>query len=143
MSKNIPVDPTNSLNINRISNGTVIVGTIDTSGDLRIDGRVEGTINSGGKVVIGETGKVKGDLAAKTLDIIGQFEGNITVADTTLMKPTAVVEGTLITEKLVVEVGARFDGTCTMGKKEQSKINVQLKPQAAEVRKPEQVEAAS
>ncbi|MDR0660688.1 MAG: polymer-forming cytoskeletal protein [Prevotellaceae bacterium] len=117
----------NNPNINRISNGTTVVGTIDTNGDLRIDGRVEGNINSAGRVIIGETGFVKGDLVAKMLDVMGQFEGTIIVSETTVLKGSATVIGSLTPGKLVVEAGAKFDGTCIMTTKEAAKPAVELK----------------
>ena len=117
----------NNPNINRISNGTTVVGTIDTNGDLRIDGRVEGNIHSAGRVIIGETGFVKGDLTSKMLDVMGHFEGTIIVSETTVLKGSATVIGSLTPGKLVVEAGAKFDGTCIMTSKEAAKSTVELK----------------
>lgn len=117
----------NNPNINRISQGTTVVGTIDTNGDLRIDGRVEGNVHSAGRVIIGETGYVKGDLVAKMLDVMGYFEGTIIVSETTVLKGSAVVVGSLTPGKLVVEAGAKFDGTCIMATKESAKATVGLK----------------
>ena len=130
MSKANAVEPIpnngNNPNINRISNGTTVVGTIDTNSDLRIDGRVEGNVHSAGRVIIGETGFVKGDLTAKMLDVMGHFEGTIIVSETTILKGSATVVGSLTPGKLVVEVGAKFDGTCIMVTKE-VKPNIERK----------------
>lgn len=131
MSKVNTVDTSyngNNPSINRISNGTTIVGTIDTNGDLRIDGRVEGNIHSAGRIIIGETGFVKGDLAAKMLDVMGHFEGTIIVSEVTVLKGSATVIGSLTPGKLVVENGAKFDGTCIMMAKES------VKPAAIELK---------
>lgn len=130
MSKVNTVEPVNNNgnnpNINRISSGTTVVGTIDTNGDLRIDGRVEGNIHSAGRVIIGETGYVKGDLTSKMLDVMGHFEGTVIVSETTVLKGSATVVGSLTPGKLVVEAGAKFDGTCIMTTKEAAKA-VELK----------------
>lgn len=138
MSKVNTVDTTSNINnpnINRISAGTAIVGTIEASGDLRIDGRVEGNINSGGRVIIGETGFVKGDLVAKMLDIMGHFEGTIIVSETTVLKSSATVVGSLTPGKLVVETGAKFDGTCIMTSKDAAKpVSAQKSEKEAELR---------
>lgn len=134
MSKVNTVEPNsyngNNPNINRISTGTTVVGTIDTNGDLRIDGRVEGNIHSAGRVIIGETGYVKGDLTSKMLDVMGYFEGTIIVSEITVLKGSATVIGSLTPGKLVVESGAKFDGTCIMAAKE-AKATVELKSDKA------------
>ncbi len=66
-----------SYNINRISQGTEITGTINTTGDIRIDGILEGNLTSKGRVVIGETGRVKGELNCRFIDVWGTFEGSL------------------------------------------------------------------
>ncbi len=104
-----------TLNINRISNGTRIIGNVEAAGDLRVDGHIEGSIVTIGKVVIGETGSVKGDIKARNLDMMGELTGNIIVSDTVFLKRTSSVVGNMTTNKLVIESGAMFNGTCSMG----------------------------
>lgn len=116
MAKEIYTEPTN-VNINRISEGTSVVGSINATGDLRVDGKVEGTIKATGKVVLGSTGYVKGDIVANTLDMMGHVEGNVVVSDVIMMKSTAAVDGNVAAEKLFVESGARLNGSCLIGKK--------------------------
>ncbi len=103
-----------SHNINRISQGTEIIGTINTTGDIRIDGVLEGNLSSKGRVVIGETGRVKGELNCRFIDVWGTFEGTMSVAETTNMKAMASVTGDLKTNKLCIEIGSKFNGTCSM-----------------------------
>ena len=117
MAKENTIEPM-SADINRISEGTTIVGSINTKGDLRIDGRVEGTINATGKVVVGSTGYIKGDLAAGTLDMMGHIDGNVVVSDVVMMKSSAAIDGNVLTGQLFVESGARLNGHCLIGKKE-------------------------
>lgn len=117
MAKENSIEPTN-LNINRISEGTAIIGSIIAKGDLRIDGRVEGTINTTGKIVIGSTGYIKGDITAGTLDTMGYVDGHVIVTDTVVMKSSAAVDGNVFAGKLLVESGARINGHCLIGKKE-------------------------
>lgn len=116
MAKENFMEPTN-MNINRISEGTTIIGSINATGDLRVDGRVEGTINATGKVVIGNAGYIKGDLTANTLDMMGYVEGNVVVSDIVMMKSTSAVDGNIVAGKLLVESGARVNGNCLIGKK--------------------------
>jgi len=77
-----------SNNINLIGQGTEITGDVNCGGDLRIDGNLTGNINSRGKVVVGETGKIKGEIACKNSDISGIIEGKITVIELLSLKAT-------------------------------------------------------
>lgn len=105
-------DPNN--NQNRISQGTKIVGDITSTGSFRIDGEFEGTIQSSGKVVIGETGSVKGTLNSVEIEIEGKIKGKITVSEILSLRSTARVDGEVSTPKLAVEPGAIFNATCDM-----------------------------
>lgn len=101
--------------LNMIAAGTVIEGEIKSSGDLRIDGTVRGSVLSKSKVVVGPTGLVEGDVFAQNADISGTVKGKTTVNETTFLKNSAKVNGDIVTSKLVVEVGASFTGNCNMG----------------------------
>ena len=98
-----------------VAAGTVIEGEIKSSGDLRIDGTVRGSVLSKAKVVVGNTGLIEGDVFAQNADISGTVKGRTTVSETTFLKNSAKVNGDIITSKLVVEVGASFTGNCNMG----------------------------
>lgn len=104
-----------TLNVNsisRISSGTVIKGEILSPGDIRIDGSFEGKLHSKGRVVIGETAVIKGDIFCDNVDLWGKVEGNIYVKDTLALKEGCVVNGNLHIKKLSVELGAIFNGNC-------------------------------
>jgi len=103
-----------SNNQNRISQGTKIVGDIISSGNFRIDGDFEGTIQSSGKVIIGETGTVSGTLNSTDVEIEGKIKGKIIVTDLLSLRSTARVEGEVSTSKLAVEPGATFNASCDM-----------------------------
>jgi cytoskeletal protein CcmA (bactofilin family) len=103
-----------SQNINRISEGTEIVGTITTSGDIRIDGILEGNLTSKGRIVIGEKGRIKGELNCRYVDIWGTLEGSLNASEMTNLKSMSTIIGDIKTLKLCIEVGAQFNGTCTM-----------------------------
>lgn len=98
--------------ISRISAGTVIKGEILSPGDIRIDGTFEGRLQSKGRVVIGETAVIKGDVLCDNVDLWGKVEGNIYVKDTLALKEGCVVNGNLHIKKLSVELGATFNGNC-------------------------------
>jgi cytoskeletal protein CcmA (bactofilin family) len=94
--------------------GTVIKGDIESEGDLRIDGHLFGTLRTKGKIVVGSTGKVEGELYCKQADISGHVTAKLEADELTLLKSTAVFAGDLITGKLSIETGARFSGKCQM-----------------------------
>lgn len=100
---------------NRILLGTEITGDIKSNGDLRIDGKLNGSVTMEGKLVIGEKGEVDGDINCTNATVSGTLKGRINVKELMTMLKTARVEGDLITGKLSVEPGAEFTGTCSMG----------------------------
>lgn len=111
-----------SNNINLIGQGTEITGDVTCSGDLRIDGILTGNITSKGKIVIGETGRIKGEITCKNSDISGIIEGKITVAELLALKATARINGDITTSKLAIEPGSRFTGYCNMSEAEVEKV---------------------
>jgi len=100
---------------NRILLGTEITGDIKSNGDLRIDGKLNGSVTMEGKLVIGEKGEVDGDINCTNATVSGTLKGRLNVKELMTMLKTARVEGDLITGKLSVEPGAEFTGTCSMG----------------------------
>ena len=110
MAKTEPVVNVNS--ISRISAGTVIKGEILSPTDIRIDGSFEGRIQSKGRVVVGESAIIKGDIVCENIDLWGKVEGNLFVKDTLSLKDGCVVSGNLHVRRLSVELGATFNGNC-------------------------------
>lgn len=99
---------------NLIGKGTVIKGDVESSGDIRVDGRLIGSLKSNGKIVIGPTGIVEGDLTCKQADISGVVKGILKCEELTALKATSKVEIDLFTKQLLIEVGAVFTGKCQM-----------------------------
>ena len=98
--------------ISRISAGTMIKGEIQSPCDIRIDGTFEGRIQTKGRVVVGETAVVKGDVICENIDLWGKVEGNLFVKDTLALKEGCVITGNLHIRRLAVELGATFNGNC-------------------------------
>jgi cytoskeletal protein CcmA (bactofilin family) len=99
---------------NALAFGTTVKGDVTTDGDFRLDGRIEGTISCGGKIVIGPTAQVEGDIISVNAEILGSVVGSITTSEVLVLKPTAVIKGIITTKALVVEPSAKFSGTCNM-----------------------------
>lgn len=107
------VEPTVNVNtVSRISAGTVIKGEIISPNDIRIDGTFEGRVQSNGRVVVGESAVIKGDIACTHIDLWGKVEGNVYVKDTLSLKEGCVMNGNLHVRRLAVELGAVFNGNC-------------------------------
>ncbi len=107
-------DAANS-SINLIGAGTVISGEVISNGDIRVDGTVIGSVSSKGKVVIGSTGNVEGEVVCQNADVSGKISGNISVAEILSLKATANLIGDIMASKLSIEPGANFMGSCSMG----------------------------
>ena len=108
-------EPTLNVNsISRISSGTIIKGEILSPYDIRIDGTFEGKVQRKGRVVIGGTAVIKGDILCENIDLWGKVEGNIFVKDTLALKEGCKVDGNLHIRRLSVELGATFNGGCKM-----------------------------
>ena len=101
--------------VNLIGVGTTIIGDITSSGDIRVDGTLKGSINTKGKVVVGSTGIVEGDVTCQNADVSGEIKAKITVSELLSLKTTAKLDGDIIANKLAIEPGATFSGSCSMG----------------------------
>ena len=100
---------------NIIAQGTVIKGDIESSGDFRIEGKINGTIKVKGKIVIGDSGDVEGQVFCQSADISGKAKIKIEVSELTSLRANCKFSGDIITKKISIEPGAVFSGTCQMG----------------------------
>lgn len=101
--------------LNRIVEGTSIEGEIISEGNIRIDGKVKGTVSTKGRLVIGPEGNIEGNVICCNADIEGVLVGTIKVSELLTLKSTAKLQGDIVTSKLSIEPGAVFGGTCSMG----------------------------
>ena len=99
---------------NIIGKNTSITGDVISEGDFRIDGKVDGTIKTSGRVVVGKTGNAKGKVECNNADIEGNFSGELFVSNLLTLKATAKISGDVVIGKLSVEPGAEFNATCAM-----------------------------
>lgn len=106
-------DISNSSNI--IGKGTIVEGNIESIGNIRIEGKVKGSVKSKSKIALGQSSYIEGNIIAQNAEIAGEVKGVVDVTDQLILKSSAVINGDLITNKLIVEAGARFNGGCKMG----------------------------
>ncbi len=137
MAKN--TNPETAPTINFLGTGTTIDGDIKSNGDFRIDGHLKGSINSKGKVVIGSSGKVEGDIVCQNADVSGIIQAKLVVHELLTLKASATIHGDIFTSKLAIEPGAKFTGSCNMGELPKEKAQMpekheKIKKQQEEVR---------
>ncbi|MFT6716341.1 MAG: cytoskeletal protein CcmA (bactofilin family) [Saprospiraceae bacterium] len=101
--------------IDRIAEGSVLEGNINSTNGIRIDGTVKGSVKCEGKVVVGVGGIVEGEIICLSADIEGTLKSSIEVKDILELKATSNLQGEITTGKLSIEPGATFTGTCKMG----------------------------
>ena len=101
--------------INSIGKGSVLDGSINSPGDIRVDGIVKGALVAGGRLVLGQGGKIEGDVQCGSAVISGELRANISSKELLILKETAQLYGDIKTEKISIEPGAMFSGKCEMG----------------------------
>ncbi len=99
---------------NRIVEGTKIKGDIHSLADFRLDGELIGNFQSNGKLVLGPSGSITGEINCKNADIEGKVEGKMQIVEVLSLKTKAVIRGEVVCGKLAVEPGAEFSATCVM-----------------------------
>ncbi len=102
--------------VNLVGSGTTIKGEINSKGDIRVDGKIIGEVRSQGRVIVGDTGMIEGDIFCANADFSGKVNGKADVAELLSLKASAVFTGDIITNKLSIEPGAQFSGSCSMDK---------------------------
>lgn len=111
MAKNTEIE---TPSINLLGAGTVVKGNITSNGDIRIDGTLIGSIQSKGKVVVGPTGIVEGEIVCQNADLSGNVKAQVNVTELMTLKSTSRLVGDVKTSKLAIEPGAMFTGSCKM-----------------------------
>lgn len=110
-----PPDKVNTV----IGKDTCFKGSIKAKGLIRIDGEMEGEIETQGDVVIGEGGKVNLELKARHVAIAGRFEGSLEAEGKLEIKNSGIVIGSVKTIGLLIDDGAVFSGSMEMRQKDQ------------------------
>lgn len=108
-------DKQSGMLFNALTAGSKIVGNVTADSDYRIDGLIEGDLQCSGKVVIGEAGRIKGTVNCQNAEILGLMEGKICCSQQLSLRSSGKIHGDVQTKTLIVEPGAIFNGTCSMG----------------------------
>jgi len=100
-----------------IGEGSEFKGEFKINGLLRIDGKFQGTIETEGKVLIGQSGEAVTDIKARLVVVGGSVRGNIFATERVIFLSTGKIYGNIITPSLIMEDGVKFEGNCTINKK--------------------------
>ena len=121
MLKNSSYDGSNSDEATVISKGVKIEGKLSCSGSIRLDGDVQGDITSQSTVIIGENGKVNGQINADNITIGGKVTGTVKAKEKLVLDSKANLQGDIFSKTVSIEAGANFNGNCKMGGSEYTK----------------------
>ncbi len=103
----------NPNDVNRIVSDTVFKGVFTSDNDIRIDGNLEGEVESKGKLVVGQTGVIDGKIVADNVDFGGTMtKGSFQVLDTLSLKSGCSVNGDLCFKRIQIELDAKVNGKC-------------------------------
>lgn len=104
--------------VNLLCEGTMIVGDIKTKNDIRIDGILKGKIITSGRLVVGSTAKIEGNIDCANIDVMGVVVGDIQASGIVSLKAQAKLIGNIISNQLSIEPGVIFNGNCQMQRKD-------------------------
>jgi len=97
-----------------IGSTVIITGDVKCNGDIRIDGELKGNLVTNSRLILGQKGKITGDVICANAEIEGTFKGKMDVKELLSAKQTARMEGNLFFSRLSVEQPALFNVTCSM-----------------------------
>ena len=104
---------TDDISINTIiGKGSAISGDLKVNGFIRIDGDIDGSLETDGNVIVGENARIRGDLTAKSVIIGGIIKGNIKANESVKILAEAAVIGDIISRKVQVDGSAIIHGHC-------------------------------
>jgi len=115
MLNNTQIGSSKSEEATIISRGVKIEGKITSSGNIRIDGDIQGDIFSESNITIGEGAIVKGQINANVITLGGKVSGIVRAKDKLILDSKSNLKGDIFTKDLVIDEGAKFDGKCKTG----------------------------
>lgn len=95
-----------------IGNGSAIKGNIKVNGFVRVDGDIDGNLETDGNVIIGENARIRGNINAKSVIVGGIILGNIFADESIKVLTKSVVIGDVLAHKVQIEDSALINGKC-------------------------------
>ena len=102
-----------------------VVGDINSSNSIRIDGMVSGNVTSQKLIIVGEKAEIKGDLSSKNVIVFGKLTGNV-IAGEVQIKKSGTISGDISVQAIEIEMGGKYNGKLMMNA-EQREMNEKLK----------------
>lgn len=102
-----------------VGGDTTIKGEIASKGSVRVDGVMEGSINSESDILVAEKAAVKGNISGKRVIVAGEVRGDVSSSDSVEIKKNGKVFGNISSNKLLVDEGASYKGRVIMGEARQ------------------------
>jgi cytoskeletal protein CcmA (bactofilin family) len=119
------VNPTEPVVVSRLGKSLFLKGELHAQEEVLIEGQVEGSIKADGLVVIGKNGKVIADITAREIIIRGEVTGNVTGIEKVEIIPLGVLNGNIISQRVVLAEGAIFKGNIDMSVKDAPRKGLQ------------------
>lgn len=102
-----------------IGKGSSFTGNLRINGFVRLDGDINGNLETDGNIIIGDTARIKGDVKAKAVIVGGIVVGNIISQESVKLLSNSAVLGDVISRKVQIEDKATFHGHCISIKDEE------------------------
>lgn len=110
-----------------IGKETVINGTIEAKGVLRVEGKVTGQLNTNGDIIVAANGMVEAEIKCRNISIAGTIRGDVESAGVLEIAPSGRLYGDISVAKLAIEDGAVFQGECKMRGQDHPLPNKEIK----------------
>ncbi len=99
-----------------IASGTVITGDVQAEGTVKVEGEILGNVHAGQQVLLARGSRVRGDVQSREAIIGGLVEGAIRATERVEIQATAVVQGDIVTQRIVISEGGQVNGGLQMKK---------------------------
>lgn len=103
-----------------IGKETVVNGTVEAKGVLRVEGKITGKLNTNGDVIIAASGLLEAEVKCRNISIAGTLRGNVEAAGILEVEPAGKLYGDISVGKLAIGDGAVFQGECKMRSQDHS-----------------------
>ena len=95
-----------------IGEGSHFDGTLEVTGNLRVDGSFKGKLNVSESLTVGKRGQIDAEVNTRSAIVAGAVKGNLQASEKITLQSGSRLEGEMITSKLVIEEGVSFQGSC-------------------------------
>lgn len=107
-----------------------VEGTFLGKGNVQVEGKVVGKLDTSGNVIVGQQAKITADITAQSITVAGEVKGNIAAEDMLHLLPSAKVVGNIRAKSLAIDQGAQFEGKSSMHASAQDAEAARLKQSA-------------